>query len=142
MRTVKKLSGTAVSIPMGVILGSALSFLITCALAGLLTWAVLGGFVSEKALGYFVMAILLIASFTGTLVSGVKIQRRRMLVSLITGVVYYAFLFAVTGVFFGGNYSGIGTTGFLILVGALTSGILGLKSNKMAVKCHVRYRSC
>ena len=141
MATAKKVKGTAVSIPIGVIQGVIASLSITCGISVVLTWLALGGKVDEKTIGYFVMGTLLISAVLGTLLSILRIQRRRMFVSCVTGGVYYLVLLGSTAVFFGGNYQGVGVTGLVVLIGCLISGILGQKANKHVPKRYKKYRT-
>lgn len=141
MTTTKKVKGTAVSIPIGVTAGICTSLLITFASSAALTWLALEGKVSDRMVGYIVMGILLVASVIGALFSAVRIQRRWILVSLLTGGLYYLILLVGTAVFFGGNYRGIGVTGVLVLVGSLIAGCLGLRSNGHRTKGYKKYRT-
>ena len=126
MKTAKKVRGTAVSMPVGIAIGTCVSILITSVLAGVLTWLVLSGRTGDQLIGYISMGIILVASVSGSLLAAIKIKRRRMLVCCVTGAVYYASMLVSTAVFFGGNYRGIGVTGLLILVGSIISGMMDL----------------
>lgn len=141
MTTIKKVKGTAKTMPMGVTLGVSVSLLITIVLAAVLTWGAIEGKVAEKTIGYMTMGILLISSILGTLLSALKIQRRRMLVCCVTGGVYYLVLLGGTAVFFGGNYRGTGVTGGLVLLGSLISGLLSLNANKRRAGRYKKYRT-
>lgn len=141
MTTTKKVKGTAASIPIGVTAGTSTSLLITFASSAALTWLALEGKVTDRMVGYILMGILLAASVIGALFSAVRIQRRWMLVSLLTGGLYYLILLVSTAVFFGGNYRGIGVTGVLVLVGSLIAGCLGLRANGHRTKGYKKYRT-
>lgn len=125
MMTTKKTKGTAVSIPAGVTIGVCVSLSITLILAAMLTWIVSKGKVDENVVGYISVGILLFSAILGTLTSSVKIKRRRMLVCCETGALYFASLLAITAIFFGGNFRGIGVTAIVILIGSLIPGVLG-----------------
>ena len=68
--------------------------------------------------GYAVMLILILSSYVGASVAAQKIKRRRLLTCMVSGGAYYLILLVMTGLFFGGKYSGVGETGLLILCGS------------------------
>lgn len=92
-----------------------------------------GSFVTGKLLdterirwenvGYWVMVILLLSSFTGSVTACRKIKRKFMQTSLITGCVVWLFLLACTALLFGGQYAGVGVIGGLILSGSCSAGL-------------------
>ena len=138
--TAKKVGGTAVSMPVGIMTGVSVSFFTTAGLAVLLTWLELAGKIDEKLIGYYSIGVLLIASVLGSLLSAVKIKRRWMLVCCITGVLYYLVLVGSTALFFGGNYRGVGVSGIVILAGTLGSGVFGLNRGRGGEKRYKKYR--
>ena len=142
MITGNKVSGTAVSIPVGIALGVMLSLAVTCAMTVAASWLVLDGKIDEKLLGYLVIGILVTASAAGALLAALRIKRRWVMICLVTATVFYLLLLAVTAVLFGGNYQGIGVSGLWILVGALTSGALGLLKKGTKKKRYGNYRVC
>lgn len=142
MTAAKKVRGTAVSMPAGIVIGVGVSLLATCTFVALLTWLALTGKIEEKAIGYCSMVILLLASMMGALLSAIKVKRRWMLVCLMTGMLYFLILVASTAVFFGGKYQGIGVTGLMVLTGSVASGTLGLKRNRSGDKHYKQYRTC
>ena len=69
--------------------------------------------------GYCAMAILLLASAAGSAVAEGTIQRLRIQMCLAAGGGYYLCLLAVTALFFGGQYQGMGVTALMVLCGAV-----------------------
>ena len=142
MKTGKTVKGTAISMPAGIALGVSVSMLLTSIFSAVLTWLMLEGRVSEKAIGYCILGVLIIATIMGALLSAIKVKRRWMLVCCATGVGYYLSLLACTALFFGGNYSGIGVTGVSVFVGSMVTGLLGLARTRNRNKRYKKYRSC
>lgn len=142
MTSIKKVKGTAASMPVGVAMGVLTSIIVTFSLAALLTWLAFGGRIEENILGYLVIGVLLIASVLGSLLSAGKVKRRRILVCCLTGLIYYLILLGSTAVFFGGNYRGVGVSGFVVFIGVLTSGLLGLNNDGHRDKRFRKYRTC
>lgn len=126
----QKPTGRAVSMPAGLALGAAASFGMTILAAGILAKLVDTEKLMWENIGYGVMVLLLLASFLGAMVSYRKIKRQRMMVCLLSGVVYFAILISITALFFGGQYESVGVTALLILGGSGTAGILGLHGGR------------
>jgi len=84
------------------------------------------------------MIILILGAFTGSKVSYIKIKRQKIVVSLLSGAVLYMILLSITALFFGGQYSGVGETGLLILCGSTLSIISNLNQNLTRKKPRVR----
>ena len=125
----KKPTGRATSIPVGLAWGEAF------AVSGLLigTTIIAKLIDTEKinwnASGYAIMIILLLSAWSGSIVAGKKIKRLHVAVGLYVGVIYFITLMAMTALFFGGKYSGVGETAGLILCGSML-GTIRPQSNK------------
>ena len=135
MLNYQKPTGRALSLPMGLAFGAMISIIIT------LMSAILMGYLlnTEKMLwessGYGIMLSLLIASFAGSKASFSRIKRQCLLVSLLSGMVFFGILLSATALFFGGQYEGAAVTGLLILAGSGTAGLLhNKKSGRGKVK--------
>lgn len=142
MHTRSQVKGTALPMTFGIVLGTAVSLLITVLLAAILTWLCLEEKVDGDSLGYYVMCILLISSMFGAVLAAVRIKRRRMLVCIVTGAAYFMALLGITAVFFGGIYKGVGVTGILVMMGSAIAGMLGFVKSKRSDKHYKKYRNC
>ena len=114
-----KLTAKAMTIPAGLALGVATALAVTGIGAGVGAWAVLRGMISEKVIGYLAMVILLLSSAAGAAVAAGTIQRLRGQMCLAAGGGYLLSLLAVTAVFFGGQYQGMGVTALMVLCGSV-----------------------
>lgn len=119
-----KPTGRAVSIPAGLATGGIASMAVTIAAAAILAKLISDELVAMEYMGYGIMAILLISSWTGAAVARTKTKRQKWLVSVLAACVYFLTLLAVTALFFGGQYSGAGETGLLILCGSMVGCLL------------------
>ena len=126
----QKPTGTAMSMPAGLAVGGIWSLVVTIGLSAVIAKLIDGETVEQGSIGYFVISILLIASITGALQSFRKIKRRRMLVCLISGLIYFCVLLSITALCFGGQYQGIGVTGLVVLCGSSCAGLMGLREKK------------
>ena len=114
-----KLTAKAMTIPAGLALGVATALAATGIGAGVGAWAILRGMISEGMIGYLAMMILLLSSAAGAAVAAGTIQRLRGQMCLAAGSGYLLSLLAVTAVFFGGQYQGMGVTALMVLCGSV-----------------------
>ena len=113
----RKVTGKAASMPAGLAAGGGVSLGLTVALAALVAKLVDGGTLGEGSIGYCAMGILLLSALAGAAVAVGRIKRQRMLVCSLSGAVYYGLLLAMTAMFFGGQYKGMGVTALMVLCG-------------------------
>lgn len=119
----RKVTGTASSIPSGLVIG-ALSAVVTTFIGTLLASILIDNeIIKWSNSGYAVMIILIISSWTGAEIAANKIKRKRVLICMTSGICYFITLLVITGLIFGGKYSGVGESGLLILCGS-TLGII------------------
>ena len=114
----RKVTGNAVSIPAGLVMGELTSLFVL--LAGTLISAMMinKGVLSRDHSGYAVMVILILSAWMGAAMTAGKVKRRRLMVCAAAGGIYFVSLLAMTALFFGGRYSGVGEGGLLILCGS------------------------
>lgn len=138
-----KVTGKAVSVPRGLALGVGISLAFTLLLSGILAKMVSMEKVLWNQVGYGIMAILFVASVFGAWAACAAIKRQKLVVSLSTGVLYWLSLLAITALFFGGQYHGIGVTGLTIFGGCGTVFLIGLgkRSRKEGRVHRKKYRS-
>ena len=127
-KKVKK--NTASSIPAGIGIGLLVSMIITLAGSALTAYLIHGESISEEGMGYGIILTLLLSAILGAWVSAGRIQRLRMQMCMLSGLCYYLTLLAMTALFFGGQYSGMGVTALMVLGGCGTVAILGASGGK------------
>jgi len=124
MKRMQKGTGRASSIPGGLAVSCVISLGLTLAGSLLLSGLVLRGTMAMENIGYGVLILLVTASFLGGITAAARIKHRILMVCLLSGGVYFAVLLAITALFFGGQYQGVGVTGLLILGGSGGAGLL------------------
>jgi len=77
------------------------------------------GKLRPENLGYGIMVLLTMASMAGAATAWRRIRRRKIMVCLLSGIIYYAELLLITALFFGGQYQGAGETGLMVLCGCM-----------------------
>lgn len=123
---VKRKRGKTMSMPAGILVGAATG--LALAIAG----AMAAGNMLDKmwiamdSIGYAAMVILLISAFLAAQTAWNRIHHQRVAVSFGAGGVYYLMLLAMTALFFGGQYTGMGVTALLIFAGCGCSVLVGL----------------
>ena len=122
-----KVTGTASSLPVGIAIGVLTAFAITLIGSAITAWLILAEKIGESSVGYCSALITLLASFTGGETSWLRIKRLRLQVCLITGAVFYLLLLAITAMFFGGIYLGMGTTAICVFCGCGLAALLGIR---------------
>lgn len=113
----RKVTGRALSAPAAFTIGVCSSIGIT-----LLQSAILAKLISLEKLewekiGYGIIVILLIASAIGAKVTCLVLKRRKILCCFLSGVLYWLGLLIIAALFYGGQYSGMGVSGAIILCG-------------------------
>lgn len=123
-------------------MGLALSMTLTMILAAGIAHMISNEMIPEDMVGYGVIVILLSASAAGAVLAFKKIKHRRMVVCLLSGLAYYLSLLAVTALFFGGQYTGMGVTGLAVLGGCGSVGLLGLKREGKQKYARRKIKNC
>lgn len=121
---------TARSIPVGIVLGLALAWLISIVGAGITALLISRETIPESAMGYGIVITLIVACFAGAFLSVSKIQRLRLQMTMLFGAVYYLSLLGANALFFGGQYSGMGVTALVVLGACATVAFIGLGGGK------------
>lgn len=117
-------TGRAMTLPGGLAVGLGVSMFVTVAATLILTKLVLGERMQMQNIGYGILILLIAASFLGAMVAQGRVKHRRLLVCILSGVVYYCVLLGSTALFFGGQYSAVGVTGLLVLAGSGAAALL------------------
>ena len=106
------------------------SLLTTLILCGICAAAVTYGFVKEDDLGYCTVVVLLTASITGGIVITKHVKEKKWVYSLLASSVYAVELVLMTMALFGGEFSGVIVTLFVVFSGALIPVILEKRTRK------------
>lgn len=126
----RKVTGNASSMPAGLAVGSLAALGITFVGSALAGYLVSSERLPESAIGWCAMVILLVSSVLSAAVAVRKIKHRRVYVCALSGVIYYGVLLAMTALFFGGQYQGMGVTALVVLAGCGIVVLLGLRGEK------------
>lgn len=137
----QKATGRAMSMPAGLMVGGGISLGITILLTAAFAWLLNTERLQWEKIGYWIMGMLLIGSFSGAMTACGKIKRQRLLVSLLSGALYMGTLLAITALFFGGQYDGVVVTAILVMGGSLAAGLLGLRGGRKNSGTHKRYHT-
>ncbi len=138
----QKRTGKASSMPAGLAIGAAVSIGITIIAAWILAKLLDAQTLAWQNVGYGIMILILLSSMGGAVVSIGKIKRRKLMVCMLSGLIYFIQLLSITALFFGGKYDAVGVTALLIFGGCGTIALLTLRSNRGGKRRHktVRHR--
>ena len=125
-----KVTGRALSMPASFAIGVCISLGITLILSAILAQLISIEKVEWERVGYWIMAILLTASAIGTKATCLMVKRRKAVSCLIAGILYWLGLLIIAALFYGGQYTGIGVTGIIILCGCSVVCLLELRSSR------------
>ena len=110
-------SGKTKSVPAGLALAAAVSLCVTAVISAGIAYFIHAETITWSQAGYWILGMLLAASFLGAKSAYAAVRRQRLLVSLLSGLVYWGLLLCVTALFFGGDYEAVGETAGIILAG-------------------------
>ena len=142
MRNNQKVSGRADSIPVGLSVSAISSILLTIVCVMILTKLVDTGKMQWESIGYAIMVQTIVVSFIGAKIAHKRVKRQTLLICLLSGLIYYAFLVATVAAFFGGKYEGMAVTALLVLAGCVCASLLGLRSQKGSHHNIMKKRHC
>lgn len=125
-----KATGRALSMPAGFAIGLCFSLCTTLILSVILAQLVSAEKLEWETIGYGIMAILLITSIIGAKATCMMIKRRKLISCMLAGLFYWLALLMTTALFFGGQYSGMGVTGLIILCGSALVCLSELRGEK------------
>ena len=130
MATTMKYGRRAWSVSGGLAISGAVSMTITLVLS-----LILAGFLDAEKItwdqaGYWIMGMLLTASFVGGKCAVLAIKRQRLLVSMMAGALYWGMLLSLTALFFGGKFSSVCETAGIILAGSGSAALIMMPINK------------
>lgn len=115
---VMKQKGKARSIPAGVLMGVGVALGWTILASAVAAKLIDMEWIGQNTIGYASLLILLSGSFLAASVAKHEIKKQRLMVCGITAAGYYLSLLAITALFFGGQYQGMGVTALLVLCGS------------------------
>ena len=123
----KKVSGRASSIPAGLAVSGVASMVTTLMVTAIGASLIARETLPQEQFGFCAIAALLLGSIFGAVTAVKRIKHRKMLVGVLSGVVYYIMLLGMTVLFFGGRFSGLGVTLLVVLCGSLIGALLSSK---------------
>lgn len=132
--------GKAVSIPVGISLGTIGSMFVTVSAASILAWLLNTQRMQWESIGYGALLTLIISALAGSEIACRKIKSRRLLVSILAGGAYLACLAGITALFFGGQYDGAAVTAAAVMGTSLAVGILEGRGGRKQVGTRFRIR--
>ena len=126
----QKGTGRASTLPGGLGAGAAVSMSITAAGTALMAFLLNRETINWEMIGYGIIVMVMLSAFLGSVTAYRKIKRQKLLVCLMSGVVYWGILLCLTALFFGGQYEAVGVTALLIAGGCGCAAICGMEKGR------------
>jgi len=98
--------------------GTAWSLGITILGAAVMASLILKGTLQDTAIGYAAMAILLLASFAGSMFTVRRAGKKLAVSAMMSGAIYYGILALMNVIVYKGGFEGMGVTALVIAGGA------------------------
>lgn len=130
MVTNRKATGRAMTMPGGLIAGGVVSLISTLVVAAVLSKLLDSGMMEWEDAGYGILVLLLVSSALGAVTACSKIKRQWLAVSLLSGMVYFGVLMAITALFFGGQYEAVGVTAVLVFGASVSVGLMKIRGGR------------
>lgn len=124
MTSAARRTGRAMSFSAGVLAGTGSAIGILFLMIALTAKLVSGEAIREENMGYGIMAALLLSSFIGSFTACGAVKRRKLAVCASVCAAFTGTLLAITALFFGGQYEGIGVTLLLAAGGSASAALL------------------
>lgn len=137
----RKVTGKAMPMVTGVLLGSGVSLLLTLVCALAVAWLIDREILEELNVGYGIMLVLALSSVSGAWMAAMLVKRQRLPVTMITGGLYLLWLLGIGILCFGGQLQGVVPTTLLVLGCCLATALVGnrKKGNRISVGHNGRY---
>lgn len=123
MKTYSRMNNSCKSIIFGAGIGGLISVFVTLMGTAAVAWLIDGEKLTESSIGLGAAAVLLVATIIGCVVAIAVVGKRKLITAAATGAVYLLSLFALTALFFGGQYVGVGYS-LLMIAGAVFASVL------------------
>ena len=127
----RKQTGRAVTMPVGLAWGTAVSVLGTLLGAMVAAKLIDTGMMQQNRIGYSVLVTLFVSAFVGAAVSARKIKRQIVMTCALSGLSYFLILLSATALFFGGQYEAVGVTGLLVFGGGFLAALVLARPKKI-----------
>lgn len=118
-----KIRKSAMPAAAGIGIGLGVSVIVTLVGASLLSYLILRETVGENGVGYGSMGIQAVSAAAGALTASKLVKRRRLVICGILASAYFVLLLSMTALFFDGQYSGVGSTAAMVLLGAAAAAL-------------------
>ena len=135
-----KATRKAMGIPTGIAVSTLISLIISLGGAAVCAWLVSSEKIGECSIGYAAMFVVMLASAAGAWFNTYMIQRHRLQMCLLSGTCYFLSLLAMTALFFGGQYQGLGAMAIVILCGCAVIAFFPTKKGQLKLKKKRSYR--
>ena len=126
----RKSTGRASSMAAGLTIGAIASLCVTVIICAIGAHMISKEILPQNQIGYCAIAAMLAATITGAAVASGKIKRQKIMVCMLSGLIYFCTLLALTALLFGGKYQGTGVTLITVGLGSIAAALLVNREKK------------
>ena len=126
----RKVTGRTSSVPGGLAAGGFISMLATMLITAVLALLLENERMDWDAVGYGIAGMILLSAYLGAVTAWKRIRRQRLMICMMSGLVYWGSLLSVTALFFGGQFEAVGVTVLLIAGGCLCAVMTGAERKR------------
>ena len=123
-------NGKTKSIAGALSLSASISVIMTLLLSTVIAYGINAEHITWNQAGYWIMVMLLITSFIGSKCAYYSIKRQKLLISIMSGLLYWGILLMFTALFWGGKFGSVWETAGIITAGCGCSVLLSTSSRK------------
>ena len=130
----KRTAGKTSSIPASLAIGAGAGILVMLMTAALGALAVAQEWINEDAITIVSVVITVLAAAVAAITSASIAGKRKLQISLLSGVVLFLLLLACNAMFFDGQYSSVGGSAIAIIVTCAATSLLSVKEGRTGKK--------
>lgn len=112
-----KQTGKAKSVPEGIIIATIISIIETMLLSFIIAYSLNTELITWEQAGYWIMIVLFIVSFSGAKCAITTVRRQRVLLSIMSGTVYWGILLCISALLWNNGFEAVWETGSVIIAG-------------------------
>lgn len=131
MKSTGKITGRAASIPQGLTISSIFNLCATVILSAAIAYMLDRERITWHQSGYMIMILLFMTAFCGAKIAAHTIKHQRIIISFMSGLLYWGLLLCMSALFFGGQFGAVMETAFIICGGSICAVLITIPDFKV-----------
>ena len=139
MKKTGKVNGQVNKLPAVISLGAAINLIFMFSGTAIGAYLIMNEKIDEDGIGTIATIIQFISAACGTAAVLKLCKNKRLMICMLSGVVYFLSQIAITGMFFDGQYSNLGSGILAVMCGCATVAVVGLLIGKRSSTTKKKY---